>query len=79
MEEILKHIKSVCPDCKCKGHIMATRGNINICTRCNGKGYLTYEELVNEVKELGETKRQEKKEKRQRKEKLRQIKANKKA
>ena len=54
MKDILKHIKSVCPDCKCKGHIVADNGNINICTRCNGKGYLTYQELVNEAKELGE-------------------------
>jgi len=71
MKDILEHIKSVCPDCRCKGHIVADNGNINICTYCSGKGYLTYEELVNEAEKLGEAPGQEKEEKQQRKKRQR--------
>lgn len=62
-DQVLKHIKSVCPDCKCKGHIVASNGNINLCEKCKGKGYHTYEELIDATKELGETQRQKKKKK----------------
>lgn len=69
--EVLKAIKSVCPDCRSKGYTVSENGNINFCKRCNGKGYLTYEELVNEIKELGATKRQEEEKKFKRKGRVR--------
>lgn len=49
ISKVLKEIKSVCPDCKCKGQVIIN-SNINICDKCKGKGYQTYEELLQELK-----------------------------
>lgn len=49
LNEVIKNIKSVCPDCKCKGQVIIN-SNINLCERCKGKGYQTYQELSQETK-----------------------------
>lgn len=46
--EIIKSIKSVCPDCKCRGQVIVN-SNINPCEKCKGKSYQTYDELSQEA------------------------------
>ncbi len=48
INKVIRAIKSVCPDCKCKGQVIIN-SNINLCEKCKGKGYQTYEELLKEI------------------------------
>jgi len=59
--EILQNMNSVCPSCKGKG-LIVKGGQTLVCECCGGKGYKTFEELEDEVKETkAESKRRRRK------------------